>query len=148
MSTMEKLARVYAIDNRLRGERAAAASLMDDSEVAKVLEFLGELDSLAGEYQFRPLDIVRLISPDYAIPECVVDMLAGDSAAKSGGATKGLSDGEEGRPGQGGRKAPRTSKRYKNPHTGETIETRSANHKILKQWKAEHGGDVVEGWCI
>jgi hypothetical protein len=41
----------------------------------------------------------------------------------------------------------RKLKVYSNPHTGETVETRGANHKVLKAWKAEHGSAVVEGWA-
>lgn len=37
-------------------------------------------------------------------------------------------------------------KQYKNPHNGEIIETKGGNHKLLKEWKAEYGSDVVEGW--
>lgn len=40
----------------------------------------------------------------------------------------------------------RKLKVYVNPTTGEKIETRGGNHKVLKAWKAEHGNDVVEGW--
>ena len=40
----------------------------------------------------------------------------------------------------------RQVKQYKNPHNGEIIETKGGNHKLLKQWKAEYGGDEVESW--
>jgi hypothetical protein len=35
---------------------------------------------------------------------------------------------------------------YKNPHTGEVVETKGGNHKGLKEWKAEHGSATVESW--
>ncbi|GAB0062957.1 hypothetical protein IBA8401_39870 [Pseudomonas syringae] len=41
---------------------------------------------------------------------------------------------------------PRDLEVYKNPNTGEVIETKGGNHKALKQWNAEYGADVVEGW--
>lgn len=41
---------------------------------------------------------------------------------------------------------PRELKVYKNPNTGEVIETKGGNHKALKEWKAKHGANVVEGW--
>ena len=44
-------------------------------------------------------------------------------------------------------KRTRKVKQYKNPHTGETIETKGGNHKTLKEWKATWGGDTVEGWA-
>jgi hypothetical protein len=40
----------------------------------------------------------------------------------------------------------RVVKVYKNPHTGETIETKGGNHRQLKEWKSEFGADTVESW--
>ncbi|NGX17003.1 histone-like nucleoid-structuring protein, MvaT/MvaU family [Wenzhouxiangella sp. XN24] len=40
----------------------------------------------------------------------------------------------------------RKLKVYLNPHTGEKVETRGGNHRVLKAWKAEHGSEVVESW--
>jgi hypothetical protein len=48
-------------------------------------------------------------------------------------------------PSKPARKA-RSLKVYKNPKTGEVVETKGGNHKTLKQWKAEHGSDTVESW--
>lgn len=41
---------------------------------------------------------------------------------------------------------PRQTKIYTNPHSGDVIETKGGNHTILKGWKAQWGGDVVESW--
>ena len=35
---------------------------------------------------------------------------------------------------------------FKNPYTGEVVETKGGNHKVLKSWKAEHGAETVESW--
>lgn len=40
----------------------------------------------------------------------------------------------------------RTLKVYKNPNSGEVVETKGGNHKVLKAWKAEYGSDVVDSW--
>ena len=40
----------------------------------------------------------------------------------------------------------RKLKIYQNPHTGDKIETRGGNHRVLKAWKAEYGPEVVESW--
>ncbi|VVQ15469.1 hypothetical protein PS914_05737 [Pseudomonas fluorescens] len=45
-----------------------------------------------------------------------------------------------------GSRKPRQVKVYKNPHTGEVVETKGGNHKTLKEWKAEHGSATVESW--
>ncbi len=41
---------------------------------------------------------------------------------------------------------PRQVKVYVQPVTGKRVETKGANHALLKAWKAEFGADVVEGW--
>jgi hypothetical protein len=35
---------------------------------------------------------------------------------------------------------------YKKPHSGEAVEKKGGNHKTLKEWKAQHGSDVVKSW--
>ena len=45
------------------------------------------------------------------------------------------------------KRQPRKVKVYTNPYTGKVIETKGGNHTELKQWKLEHGNDVVEGWA-
>jgi hypothetical protein len=45
-----------------------------------------------------------------------------------------------------GSRKPRQVKAYKNPNSGEVVETKGGNHKTLKEWKAEYGSDTVESW--
>lgn len=40
----------------------------------------------------------------------------------------------------------RAVKVYKNPTTGEVIETKGGNHKGLKAWKEQYGAETVESW--
>jgi hypothetical protein len=47
----------------------------------------------------------------------------------------------------GGRRK-RKLKIYKNPNTGEVVETRGGNQKTLKAWKDQFGGDTVESWLV
>jgi len=42
----------------------------------------------------------------------------------------------------------RKLKIFKNPHTGETVETRGGNHKVLKAWKAEYKLSSIEEWLV
>lgn len=35
---------------------------------------------------------------------------------------------------------------YRNPHTGEHVKTRGANHTKLKEWREKYGADVVDSW--
>lgn len=45
-----------------------------------------------------------------------------------------------------GKRAERQVKVFKNPHTGEVVETRGGNHKTLKEWKGKWGAEAVNGW--
>ncbi|RMF15154.1 MAG: hypothetical protein D6758_10235 [Gammaproteobacteria bacterium] len=40
----------------------------------------------------------------------------------------------------------RPLRKYKNPHTGEVVETRGGNHKILNAWRKQYGKETVDGW--
>ncbi|MET1077884.1 MAG: histone-like nucleoid-structuring protein MvaT [Pseudomonas sp.] len=98
-------------------------NLSQDDKLKKELEFEGKLRTLMGEYQKSLRDIVAMLDPD----------------TKGG---KGL------RPSKTtGTKRARKVKQYKNPNTGEVIETKGGNHKTLKEWKAKWGSDAVEGWA-
>ncbi|MCG6573549.1 H-NS histone [Pseudomonas sp. AF32] len=100
------------------------ADLSKDDKLQKELEFEGKLRTLMGEYSKSLRDIIALLDPE----------------AKSGKATRGAVK-------TTGTKRARKVKQYKNPHTGDVIETKGGNHKTLKEWKAKWGGDVVESWA-
>ncbi|AYC34108.1 H-NS histone [Pseudomonas cavernae] len=98
-------------------------SLSQDEKLKKELEFEGKLRTLMGEYSKSLRDVIAIVDPDAGIAKA-------PRAAKAAGS-----------------KRARKVKQYKNPHTGEVIETKGGNHKTLKEWKAKWGGDVVEGWA-
>ena len=43
---------------------------------------------------------------------------------------------------------PRKLKIFKNPNTGETVETRGGNHKVLKAWKAKYKLTNIDDWLV
>ena len=43
---------------------------------------------------------------------------------------------------------PRKLKVFKNPNTGETVETRGGNHRVLKAWKSEHNLANIDEWLV
>lgn len=43
---------------------------------------------------------------------------------------------------------PRKLKVFKHPKTGETVETRGGNHKILKAWKTEYKLKNIDEWLV
>ena len=43
---------------------------------------------------------------------------------------------------------PRQLKVFKNPETGETVETRGGNHKVLKAWKIQYDLRNIDDWLV
>jgi len=43
---------------------------------------------------------------------------------------------------------PRKLKVFKNPHTGDTVDTGGGNHKILKAWKSEYNLANIDEWVV
>ena len=97
-------------------------NLSQDDKLQKELEFEGKLRTLMNEYQKSLRDIIAMLDPE----------------AKSGKPARSVKTTAT--------KRPRKVKQYKNPNTGEVIETKGGNHKTLKEWKAKWGSDLVESW--
>ena len=100
-------------------------NLSQDEKLKKEIEFEGKLRTLMGEYQKSLRDIIALLDPE---------------ASKAGKVARTANK-------PAGSKRSRKVKQYKNPNTGEVIETKGGNHKTLKEWKAKWGADVVESWA-
>jgi len=133
---VKKIAEVFQINRRIQSEFQTAAALLRDAEVIRALRFLNDLDELAEKFQFTPRDILMYLAPRkessksaHAEQGVIQKLTAKADATKS-------------------TRRPREYpvKRYKNPHTGDVIETRGGNHTVLKKWKSTYGGAVVEGW--
>lgn len=58
---------------------------------------------------------------------------------------KRLKKPEGGKSGEGKIRRTRKTKRYVNPHTNETLDTKGGNNLTLKSWRAEYG-DEVDTW--
>lgn len=97
------------------------ASLQNNEAMKKELEFDAKLRALMSEYGKSLRDVTALLDPQ-----------AASRIAKL--------------PAQGDKRRERQLKVYKNPNTGEVVETKGGNHKTLKAWKAEHGAEAVESW--
>ncbi len=98
-------------------------SLEQDDKLKKELEFEEKLRALMGSYGKSLRDVIALLDPDAKL-------------SKSPRAAKATVS-----------KRARKVKQYKNPHTGEVIETKGGNHKTLKEWKAKWGAEAVESWA-
>jgi len=96
--------------------------LKNDDRLKIELDFKNHLETLMREFDKSAADVIKLLDPKQA---------AGSSVT-----------------GKGSGRAKRKLKIYKNPNTGEVVETRGGNQKTLKQWKDEHGAETVEGWLV
>lgn len=97
--------------------------LEGDQRLKSELDFKERLEALMKEFDKSAADVIEVLDPK----------------PQSGGSNKAQT--------AGGRRK-RKLKIYKNPQTGEVVETRGGNHKTLKVWKDEHGTDTVESWLV
>ncbi|GLO49611.1 hypothetical protein PPUN110474_10110 [Pseudomonas putida] len=118
---MSRLAEFRQLEQQLATQLAELEALKGSSELQKEIQFETKLRDLLASYGFSLRDIINILDPQS-------NRRAAAPAVE---------------------KTPRRArqvKQYKNPHNGEIIETKGGNHKLLKEWKAEYGADVVESW--
>ena len=118
---MSRLAEFRQLEQQLAAQMAELEALKNDSGLKKEIEFETKLRALLAEYGYSLKNVINLLDPQAS--------RRAPAAAAPAGTRK-----------------PRQVKIYKNPHSGEVVETKGGNHKILKEWKAEYGSDVVEAW--
>ncbi|CAI8807808.1 histone-like nucleoid-structuring protein, MvaT/MvaU family [Pseudomonas sp. IT-P291] len=118
---MSKLAEYRQLEKHLAEQLQALESMKGDEGLKKEIEFETKLRKLLDQYGFTLRHIINLLEP-----HPTVNFQAATATTKT--------------------RKQREIKVYKNPNTGEVIETKGGNHKALKDWKTEHGANVVEGW--
>lgn len=119
---MSKLAEFKALEAQLAAQLKQLDELKNDGALKREIEFEKKLRDLMAEYGFSLKSIIALLDPQ-----------ARPSVATSVSATRG-------------QRRQRQAKVYKNPETGEVVETKGGNHKVLKAWKEQYGAETVEGW--
>ncbi|WP_369987115.1 histone-like nucleoid-structuring protein, MvaT/MvaU family [Pseudomonas xanthosomatis] len=119
---MSRLAEFRKLEQNLAAQLAELEALKNDEGLKKEIEFEQKLRALLGQYGCSLRDVIDILDPQASrrVPGTAV-------------------------PTAPQRKA-REVKIYKNPHNGEIVETKGGNHKLLKQWKQEHGAEEVESW--
>ena len=117
--TLSRLAEYRAAEQALQEQMAQLEALKNDAGLKKEIEFEQKLKALMSSYGKGLREIIAILDPNPA-------------AARQTAAPKQ-------------RKA-RVLKVYKNPHTGELIETKGGNHRGLKAWKEQYGAATVESW--
>ena len=100
--------------------------LEKDKELSRELEFKDKLQELMSQYgksADQMLEVMSAIEP---------------KIAKKLGANAGSGSAQD--------KPKRPLKTYRNPHTGEVVETRGGNQKTLKAWREQYGKEQVDSW--
>ncbi|VVP53844.1 histone-like nucleoid-structuring protein, MvaT/MvaU family [Pseudomonas fluorescens] len=118
---MSKLAEFRQLEKHLAEQLQALEALKGDVGLKKEIEFESKLRALLAEYGYSLPNVINLLDPQASRRVPAFDSKAGP-------------------------RKPRQVKVYKNPHTGEVVETKGGNHKTLKEWKAKHGSATVESW--
>lgn len=116
---MSIIAEYKALEAQIAEQQKRLEALKGDEKLKKEIEFESKIRSLLAEYGYSLRNVINLLDPN----------------AGKGAVAPVKSQRRE-----------RVLKRYKNPNTGEVVETKGGNQKTLKAWKHEFGADVVEGW--
>lgn len=119
---MSRLAEFRRLEQKLAQQLAVLEAMKGDAAIKAEMEFEEKLRALLGEYGFSLRDVISILDPKA-------------SARTPAPAAQEKSS-----------RKPRELKIYKNPHSGEVVQTKGGNHAILKAWKAEHGAETVESW--
>src|SRR5690554_1072420 len=109
-------------EQQLKQLQEELEKLKNDDRIKSELEIKDKLESLMREIDKSAADVIKLLDPK-------------PTTAKAASTTS------TGR-------AKRKLKIYKNPNTGEVVETCGDNQKTLKAWKEEYGAETVEGWLV
>ncbi|MCP1605230.1 histone-like nucleoid-structuring protein, MvaT/MvaU family [Pseudomonas citronellolis] len=120
---MSKLAEFRAVEKALAEQMAHLESLKNDVNLQKEIEFEQKLNELMQTYGKSLGDVTAILDP----------RAHGEAPARAGRGVRA-------------KRRARAVKVYRNPHSGEVVETKGGNHKVLKAWKAEYGSDVVDSW--
>lgn len=119
---MSRLAEFRRLEQQLAAQLAELEAMKGDTAVQAEMEFEDKLRGLLAEYGFSLRDVINILDPQARLRKQV-------SVAQEKINRK-----------------PREVKIYKNPHSGEVVQTKGGNHAVLKAWKAEYGVETVESW--
>lgn len=108
-------------------------------QLSQELRDLEESKDLAREFEM--IEKLKSVMSEYDVSASYLNGLLAQidpSINNSGKANSASSSSKPGRK--------RRLMRFKNPHTGEVVETRGGNHATLKQWRREYGKETVDSW--
>lgn len=115
---MSIVAEFKALKAQIAEQQKRLEAMKGDEKLKKEIEFEAKLRALLAEYSYSLKNVIALLDP---------------KAEKGVGTVKGA-------------RKERALKTYKNPNTGEVVETKGGNHNVLKAWKEQYGAGNVESW--
>ena len=119
---MSRLVEFRRLEQQLAQQLAELEAMKGDSAIKAEMEFEEKLRALLGEYGYTLRDVINILDPQAGTRRHATQVQEKPS------------------------RKPREVKVYKNPHSGELVQTKGGNHAVLKAWKAEHGAETVESW--
>lgn len=120
---MTTLIQQYAqLEQQMKDIQSKMDKLQGDDRLKQELEFKDKLTELMREFGKSAAEVIALLDPE--------GRMTGNASPATTTRRK------------------RKLKIFKNPNTGEVVETRGGNHKTLKAWKEEHGDETVESWLV
>ena len=128
MASTSKLHKALEKKAALKKLEAELQALESSEDYKKEAALLADLDQLLNKHSIKDQDLV--------------DVLAARSPVK----IKKASGSDDQQPSSGGTGRKRWTKVYVNPNTNEVVKAASGMNSKLREWKAEHGGETVEGW--
>jgi hypothetical protein len=130
------LDRLLRLKSEIDAKLIELARIQGDSEFVREVAFVAEFKALKQKYQFTSSDAFAILDParsfggDLDLDQFFEALQAITCQENPVPATpKG-----------------RNLMRYRNPFTGEVIETKGTNNKKLREWKSSHGRELVEAW--
>ncbi|MDI2145898.1 DNA binding protein [Pseudomonas sp. ITA] len=115
---MSLITEYRAAEDAIRQLKKKLEVLADDPALLAEMEFEERLRALMGEYSKSLRDIIKLLAPEKIV-------LTHDTMPM---------------------RKRRATKVYRHPDSGEIVETKGGNHKLLKAWKQQYGAETVESW--
>lgn len=113
---MSKLAHYRNIKQQIAQLEAELSKMEADEQFKRELEFETKLHELLKEFDLSPARALALVAPG-SVPKR-------EQAQRKG----------------------REFVVYKNPNSGEIVETKGGNNRVLRAWKSQYGAEVVKGW--
>lgn len=120
---MSLIAEYRTLEQELARRLAELKSFKEDPSFQKEIDFETRLMSLLAEYGYSLRDVVAILNPDGRSNQEVPSMTLGKPPRRV-----------------------RKLKAYRNPLTGEVVQSKGGNNKVLGEWKARFGSIEVESW--